>query len=311
MKTVLVTGARGFIGTTLIRHLRHDARWIVRASSRTPPNPNEAGVDWVAAPDLSPDANWRPLLEGVDVVVHLAARVHVMAKSSAASDQEYQRVNALGTRALAAQAAASGVGRFVFLSSVKVHGESGHFSEASAMAPADPYGASKRESEDALREAARQSGLEVAIIRPPLVYGPGVKANFLSLLSAVQQHRLLPFASIANRRSLVGVDNLADVIAVCMEHPAAASETFLVSDGEDLSTPELVRRLAKAAGHSARLMPMPMWCLRAAGAVLGRSTAIERLTESLTVDISKARRLLGWVPPVSVDEGLRRVTCQP
>jgi UDP-glucose 4-epimerase len=295
----------------VIRRLTNDSRWTVRAGSRTPPSVTQAGVEWMAAPDLAPGADWRPLLADVDVVVHLAARVHVMTGPSATGDQEFQRVNALGTRSLAEQAASAGVRRFVFLSSVKVHGESGHFIEDSAMAPADPYGASKRESEDALHEVERQSGLEAVIIRPPLVYGPGVKANFLALVSAVQARRLLPLASITNRRSLVGVDNLADLIVVCLAHGAAASQTFLVSDDEDLSTPELVRRLANADGHSARLMPMPVWCLRAAGRVLGRSPAIERLTGSLTVDISKVRRLLGWVPPVTVDEGLRRVVGKP
>lgn len=308
---VLVTGARGFVGAALTTRLLRAARWTVRASSRTPPSVAEAGVEWMAAPDLAPDADWRPVLADVDVVVHLAARVHVMPASNAATDQEFQRVNALGTRSLAEQAVAAGVRRFVFLSSVKVHGESGHFSEDSAMAPVDSYGASKRDSEAALRDVSGKSGLEIVIIRPPLVYGPGVKANFLSLLTAVQKGRLLPLASIANRRSLVGVDNLADLIVVCMEHPAAAFETFLVSDDEDLSTPELVRRLATAAGHHPRLMPLPVWCLRAVGTVLGRSPAVDRLAGSLTVDISKARRLLGWVPPVPVDEGLRRVACEP
>jgi UDP-glucose 4-epimerase len=267
----------------------------------------------VTAPDLAADADWRPLLAGVDVVVHLAARVHVMPSASVpagSTADEYRRVNVLGTRRLAEQAVAAGVKRFVFLSSVKVHGETGHLREDSEMAPADPYGASKRDGEEALREIARQTGLEVVIVRAPLVYGPGVKANFQELLTAVQRGTILPLASISNRRSLVGVDNLADFIAVCMEHPAAASEAFLVSDGEDLSTPELVRRLAKATNTHARLMPLPVWAVRAAAAALGRTAAADRLTGSLTVDISKARRLLGWEPPVNLDEGLRRVACQ-
>jgi nucleoside-diphosphate-sugar epimerase len=308
---VLITGARGFVGAALRRRLGSDARWIVRAASRTPPAVADAVVEWMTGPDLGPDADWRALLAGVDVVVHLAARVHVMEGSGIADGEEYQRVNVLGTRRLAEQAVNAGVRRLVFLSSVKVHGESGHFTESSAMAPADAYGVSKRDAEDALRDVSRQAGLEVVIIRAPLVHGPGVKANLRSLATAVRRGRILPLAAIANRRSLVGVDNLADLIALSMEHPAAASEAFLVSDGEDLSTPELVRRLATAAGRQARLIPVPVWGLRILAAALGRAAAVDRLTGSLTVDMSKARRLLGWEPPVALDEGLRRAARQP
>ena len=304
--TVLITGATGCVGRALIKRLTTDSRWTVRAAARTPPAVTGAGVEWVTAPDQAPDADWRPLLDGVNVVVHLAARVHVMN----ASDDEYERVNVLGTRRLADQAASAGVKRFVFLSSVKVHGESGHFDEASPMAPSDAYGESKRQGEDTLREIATRTGIEVVIIRSPLVYGPGVKANFHSLVAAVRRGAILPLASVSNRRSLVGVDNLVDLIAVCLEHPSAAGEIFLVSDGQDLSTPELIRRLARAVGGHPRLLPLPVWALRAAAAALGRSAAVDRLTGSLTVDISKARRLLGWTPPVNLDEGLRRVACQ-
>jgi nucleoside-diphosphate-sugar epimerase len=303
---VLVTGASGFVGAALLRRLAADSAWTVRASSRTPPRVTAPGIEWVAGPALGPGADWRTALVGVDVVAHLAARVHVMPGPGAASDEEYHRVNVLGTRLLAEQAAEAGVRRFVFLSSVKVHGESGRVTEDSALAPADAYGKSKRGAEDALRQVSRDTGLEVAIIRPPLVYGPGAKANFLSLLSAVRKGTPLPLALIANLRSLVGVDNLADLMLVCMAHPAAASETFLVSDDEDVSTPALVRRLAQAAGRPARLIPVPVWCLRTGAALAGKSDAVDRLCGSLQVDISKARRVLGWRPPVSLDEGLRR-----
>jgi len=303
---VLVTGASGFVGSALVPRLAALPQCEVRAVCRTPPASGSAGAEWLGGPELGPDADWAPLLDGVDVVVHLAARVHVMEPAGRSSPQEFRRINVQGTHRLASQAAEAGVRRFVFLSSIKVNGEQGRFTEESPAAPADPYGESKRESEQALQDVARSAPIEMVILRPPLVYGPGVKANFLSLLNAVRRGVPLPFGAIANRRSLVNVDNLVDLIVVCLEHPAAASETFLVSDGEDLSTPALVRRLAAAAGCRARLVPVPGWCLRLGGRLSGQSPAIERLTGSLQVDIAKAKRLLGWAPPFSVDEGLRK-----
>ncbi len=303
---VLVTGASGFVGSVLLQRLATIPQWQVRAVSRTPPLSPAPGVEWLAGPALGPDADWRPLLVGVDVIVHLAARVHVMETTGRSSPQEFSRVNVEGTRRLAAQAAEVGVRRFVFLSSVKVNGEQGRFTEESPSAPVDPYGESKCEAERALHGLARSAPLEMVVLRPPLVYGPGVKANFRSLLKAVRRGVPLPFGAIGNRRSLVNVDNLVDLIVVCVDHPAAASETFLVSDGEDLSTPALVQRLAAAAGCRARLVAVSPWCLRVAGRLSGRSSAVERLTGSLQVDISKARRVLGWTPPFSVDEGLRK-----
>lgn len=303
---VLVTGASGFVGTALVGRLSADSRWQVRASSRVQPAVTTSGVEWVSGPDLSAETDWRGLLTSVDVVVHLAARVHDMTASDDRSAREFQRTNALGTARLGAQAAERGVRRLVFLSSIKVNGESGVINDDSAEAPADAYARSKTEAERALREIGRTTPLEVVTIRSPLVYGPGAKANFQSLLSAVRRGIPLPFGAITNRRSFVGVDNLVDLIVVCLDHPSAASETFLVGDGEDLSTAQLVRRLAAAAGCPARLVPIPAWGLRLAGMMLGKSAAVQRLTGSLQVDIAKARRLLGWAPPVSVDEGLRR-----
>ena len=222
----------------------------------------------------------------------------------------FRDANVKGTLNLAHQAAAAGVKRFVFLSSVKVNGECTQagcpFTEADAANPKDAYAQSKHEAELGLRQLAAHSGMEVVIIRSPLVYGPGVKANFAALLRAVQHGWPLPFGAVRNQRSMVGLDNLVDFIVVCTSHPKAANQTFLLSDGYNLSTPELVRGLALAAGVHARLLPVPMWVLQAGAMLLGKSNAVQRLCGNLEVDISKASNLLGWAPPVSVDEGLRR-----
>lgn len=263
-----------------------------------------------ATGDLGPDADWRPALSGVQAVVHCAARVHIMADTSADPLAEFRRVNVDGTLALARQAAAAGVRRFVLLSSVKVHGEAtapGHpFHADDAPRPEDAYGLSKHEAEQALRHLAAETGLEVVVVRSPLVYGPGVKANFAQLMRAVALGVPLPLGALHNRRSLVGLDNLVDLLRVCLDHPAAANQTFLVSDGEDLSTTELVHRLGRALGRPARLLPVPAPLLRAGAALLGRRAAVDRLCGSLQVDIASTRARLGWTPPVSVDEGLRR-----
>jgi nucleoside-diphosphate-sugar epimerase len=278
------------------------------------------GVTQVTTGDISAQTDWKQALVGVDVLVHLAARVHVMRDAAADPLAEFRRVNVQGTLNLAWQAAAAGVKRFVFLSSVKVNGEATsaphpsprpegareRFREDDEPAPQDPYGISKMEAEAGLRDLAAQTGMEVVIIRPPLVYGPGVKANFAALMRAVQRGWPLPLGAVHNQRSLVALDNLVDFIVTCLSHPQAANQTFLVSDGHDLSTTELVRGLAHAAGVSARLLPVPVWALQAGAALLGKGDAVQRLCGNLQVDISKARSLLGWLPPVSVDEGLRR-----
>ena len=288
-QSLLITGGSGFIGQALIKRL---ADQPLRLASR------------------ADAAAWHKALVGITTVVHLAARVHVMHDASADPLAAFRAVNVDGTLTLARQAAAAGVKRFVFVSSVKVTGEytlpGKAFTEADAADPQDAYGVSKHEAELGLRQIAGESGMEVVIIRPPLVYGPGVKANFAALMRAVQGGWPLPLGAVHNRRSLVALDNLVDFIVTCLSHPQAANQTFLVSDGNDLSTPELVRGLTRAAGVSARLLPVPVWALRAGASLLGKGEAIQRVCGNLQVDISKARSLLGWVPPVSVDEGLRR-----
>jgi UDP-glucose 4-epimerase len=302
---LLVTGANGFVGRALVSQFIDRGRTVVgtvRHDSRDlPPR-----VARIVVGDLASDTDWRAALAGIDVVIHLAARVHVMRDSVDDPLTEFRRVNVEGTRRLARQASATGVSRFVFLSSVKVNGESGVYRESDVPAPNDAYGMSKREAELSLAEIAAETGMSVVVIRPPLVYGPGVRANFRALMLAVARGVPLPFGAIDNRRSLVALDNLVDFIIRCVEDPAAANETFLVSDGEDLSTPELIRRLARAMGRRAWLVPVPVRVLTAVAGLVNRRDAAQRLLGSLQVDISKARRVLAWAPPITVDEGLRR-----
>jgi nucleoside-diphosphate-sugar epimerase len=265
----------------------------------------------VQVPDISAATEWSTALRGQDVIIHCAARVHVMNECSSDPLAAFRSVNVDGTLNLARQAASAGASRFIYLSSVKVNGEvtcaGQRFSADDAVAPMDPYGRSKHEAEVGLRELSLQTGLEVVIIRPPLVYGPGVKANFARLMHAVHRGWPLPLGAIQNRRSLVALENLVDLIATCVEHPDAANQTFLVSDGEDLSTTQLLRKIGDALEKPARLIPVPMFLLKLAGGLLGQREVVQRLCESLEVDIYKTQQLLGWTPPLSVEEGLKRI----
>jgi nucleoside-diphosphate-sugar epimerase len=303
---VLVTGATGFVGTALLARLIEERRFEVRVALRQESSGCPEGVRRVLVGELAPGTDWQHALVGATSVAHLSGRVHVMREKAAEPLVEFRRVNALGTLNLARQAVQAGVKRFVFLSSVKVNGERGVYSEAAPPAPVDAYGVSKAEAELGLRQLATDTGMEVVIVRSPLVYGPGVKANFQTLMHAVARGVPLPLGAIHNHRSMVALDNLVDFILTCIEHPAAANETFLVSDGEDLSTTDLIRRLARAMGRPARLIPVPASVLLGGAMLLGKHEMAQRLLASLQVDISKARQLLGWVPPISVDEGLRR-----
>ena len=310
LSSVLVTGATGFAGRALITKLCALNIDHIVCASRTTLEVCGDKVSFFQCDEAIDTQDWRGALWGVDVLFHLAARVHVMQDTATDPLAEFRRVNVQGTLNLARQAAATGVRRFVFISSIKVNGEAtqpGHpFTADDVPAPLDPYGVSKMEAEKGLRQIASETGLEVVIIRPPLVYGPGVKANFAALMRAVQRGWPLPLGALHNQRSLVALDNLVDFIVTCVAHPQAANQTFLVSDGQDLSTTELVRGMAQAAGVPARLLPVPVWALQAGASLLGKGDAVQRLCGNLQVDISKARSLLGWVPPVSVEEGLRR-----
>ena len=282
----------------------------VTAVGRRAQDLSHAGLSSFGVGNIDGATKWSTELRGTDAVIHLAARVHVMRDTVGNPLAEFRRVNTEGTLNLARQAVLAGVKRFVFISSVKVNGEVTQpeqaFTEADVSSPQDAYGQSKHEAEQGLRQIASTSGMEVVIIRPPLVYGPGVKANFASLMRAVKRGWPLPLGAVHNQRSLVALENLVDFIVTCITHPKAANQTFLVSDGKDLSTTELVRGMAQAAGVPARLLPVPVSALQAGASLLGKGDAVQRLCGNLQVDISKARELLGWNPPFSADEGLKR-----
>ena len=307
---VLVTGANGFVGRAAWRHLNGMDDVQAIGGVRTACGHMDRD-SWVALGDLSAQTDWSTALAGIDAVIHAAARVHVMRETSADPLVEFRRVNVQGTLQLARQAAAAGVRRFVYVSSIKVNGEATAlgqpFTADDVPAPLDAYGVSKMEAEQGLRELAAQTGLEVVIVRPPLVYGPGVKANFRAMMRGLARGVPLPLGAIqSNRRSLVALDNLVDLIVTCATHPAAANQTFLVSDGEDLSTTQLMRRMGQALGRPARLVPVPGRWLELGAAALGRASVAQRLCGSLQVDIAKTRQLLGWTPPLTVDEGLKK-----
>jgi nucleoside-diphosphate-sugar epimerase len=306
---VLVTGANGFVGRALLDRLATSADFEPIASIRSdsmPDRPEKLKV--VRTTGLQSDTDWSDALDQVSVVIHCASRVHVMNDRETDPLGVYRSVNVEGTLNLARQAVNKGVRRFIFLSSIKVNGESTRLNQPytadTSPAPVDPYGISKLEAEQGLREIAAHSAMEVVIIRPTLVYGPGVKANFLNMMRWLNKGVPLPFGAIDNRRSLVALANLVDVVVVCITHPAAVNQTFLVSDGEDLSTTQLLVRMGHVLGKPARLLPVPSWLLELGATLLGKKSLSQRLCGSLQVDITKTRELLGWNPPVSVDDAL-------
>jgi nucleoside-diphosphate-sugar epimerase len=306
---VLVTGASGFVGGAVVRRLAADVDVVVRAAVRQPSPGFAAPVEVATVPGLAL-TDWRDALASVDAVVHAAARVHLMHDVSSDPLADFRRVNVEGTRALALAAARAGVRRFVFISSIKVNGEeteSGHpYTALDTPRPVDAYGVSKAEAESALRQIAEDSGMEAVVIRPVLVYGPGVKANFRAMMRWVHRGVPLPLGAIHNQRSLVALDNLVDLVDRTLTHPGAANQTFLVSDGEDLSTTELLRRTATAMGRRARLVPVPVPLLETAARAVGRGSLARRLFGSLTVDMKRTRQQLDWSPPLDVDSALEK-----
>ncbi len=304
---LLLTGANGFVGQAVMSAAnKHGLK--IRPVYRTMHSVNGHG-DAALVPEIDGSTDWSAALNGIDILIHTAARAHVMKKESLEQLLEYRRVNVEGTLNLARQAAAAGIRRFIFISSIKVNGEattSGRpFTADDIPCPQDAYGQSKAEAEVQLKELADLTGMEVTIIRPPLIYGPGVKGNLASLISWVRRELPLPLGDLThNLRSLVGLDNLVDLILTCSYHPKAANQTFLISDGEDLSTTELIRRIAKALGQQAHLLSVSPWLISLMAGLLGKKVISERLLGSLQVDMHKTCQLLDWKPSVSVDEGL-------
>jgi nucleoside-diphosphate-sugar epimerase len=306
MRRVLVTGATGFVGRELCGVLAR-AGCSVRAALRADGDAPRGVAEKVVVGNIGSATNWSAALDGIDCVLHAAARAHVLHDRDSAA--LYDEINAQGTRRLAEAAAAAGVRRFVFLSSIKVNGEATASRPFTSLDSADPrgdYARSKWLAEQALSEIASRSQLEPVIVRPPLIYGPGVRANFLRLLHSIRRGWPLPLGRVDNRRSLVSIWNLCDLLLRASVHPGAAAGVWLVSDGEDLSTPELIRRIARSLGKRARLLPVPVAVLESLGAAVGKRDEVERLCGSLELDIAATRAHFGWSPPLSVDESIER-----
>lgn len=306
--SILLTGATGFVGGAILKRLYTEKKYTVVAVVRGESQLEVQDVRTVRIGSFDGETQWKENLRNFDVIIHSAARVHVMNDAESDPLAAFRKVNVEGTLNLARQAAASGVRRFIFISSIKVNGEGTAagtpYTSDDTPAPVDPYGISKMEAEQGLRQLSAETAMEVVIIRPVLVYGPGVKANFLNMMRWLDKGVPLPFGAIYNNRSLVALDNLVDLVVTCIDHPAAGNQTFLVSDGEDLSTTALLNKMAKALHKPARLIPVPSWVLQGGAALLGKRALSQRLCGSLQVDITKTRTLLCWTPPVSTDDAL-------
>ena len=309
MSKILITGIRGFVGQAVCARLRRDNLHMLAGTTREANS--EAGPERVPLyhiPKIGPETDWTQAVSGAEIVIHLAARVHIMNDRSPNPFAAFRRVNSEGTKTLAIQAAAAGVKRFVYISTVKVAGEKSSergFTENDIAKPEDNYSISKWEAEQNLADIAKTTKMEIVVLRPPLIYGPGVKGNFNNLLKAVESGTILPLGSIRNKRSLLFVGNLADAISVVVNHPNAGNQTFFVSDDDDTSTPELIKSISVALGRKTRLLNFPLSLLKIAGFLIGKSNTIRRLSGSLTVDINHIKTHVGWQPPFSMEDGLK------
>ena len=309
---ILVTGGSGFVGRSVCEQISSeemDVFPVIRS-----PGKAVFSSKCIIVPDIGPDTVWQKVLSGADLIIHTAARIHAAKDTAADALAAYRHINVAGTLNLARQAADAGVKRFIFLSSIKVNGDNTAFERPfhadDPASPGDAYGRSKYEAEVELQHLAEVSGMDVVVIRPPLVYGPGVRGNFLTMMRWVHRGWPVPFGNVKNHRSLVALDNLVDLIKTCCAHPAAANQVFLVSDGEDVSTSELLRRIGVALRRPARFVPLPAALVRALAAVAGKHGQGARLLGSLEVDIGKTRKLLGWSPAVNMEAALEETARQ-
>ena len=320
MNKILVTGANGFIGESLCKVLSDKnnlVRGVVRDISTIKKNSN---IEYVSVGNINFETNWSKLLADIDCVIHCAGKAHIFNQNNKNSKDAYQSINVEGTRQLVTQAAKAGIKRLIFLSTIKVNGEITDqaediynkkskkiFTNKDKPSPQDSYGLSKWEAEKVLWEISTKTDLEICVLRLPLVYGKGVKGNLRRLINLMRFGTPLPFGLVKNKRSMIGLDNLIDLISRCIDHPAAKGKTFLVSDGEDLSTPDLLNYIASSMGRTSRLFPVPISLLKTAGFIFNREEEINKLVKSLKVDIQFTRDTLDWFPPVNVSEGIRRM----
>lgn len=305
-KRILVTGATGFVGAEMVRRLAAEG-WQVRAAVRRTSGDWPATVETAFIKDIDADTDWRAALTDVDVVVHCAGRAHKLQDAALDPLEEFRRVNERGTLALARQAAEAGVRRFIFISTIGVNGSETAdkpFAADDEPHPDSPYAVSKYEAEQGLHRLARDTGLEIVILRPPLIYGRNAPGNFGQLVKAVGRGLPLPLGAIRNKRSFVALGNLVDLVRICLEHPGAAGQVFLVSDGDDLSTSEFIRKIGTAMGKSSFLIPLPASLLHMLAKCAGKENAVKKLTVSLQLDIQKNKALLGWEPPAKLDQGM-------
>ncbi len=320
MNKILVTGANGFIGQSLCKKLIEKDKFVRGIVRNVSVNKNNYNIEYASVGDINSETNWMHLLSNIDCIVHCAGIAHAMKKKNLFTEKDYISTNVYGTKQLAIQAAAAGVRRIIFLSSIKVNGEHTNevilgnsnnnkniFTYTDKAEPKSLYGLAKWKAEKELWEVAAKTNLEVNVLRLPIVYGKGVKGNLNHLLMLVRSGVPLPFGMIKNQRSMIGLDNLIDLILLCIDHQAAAGKTFLVSDGEDISTPDLIKYISFSMGRRARLFPLPISLLKIIAKILNRREEIDKLVGSLKVDSLFTRKTLNWSPPVNVLEGIKRM----